>query len=408
MPRSRPSVASTFAFVLALVFSLLAAAPAAQASNTRTVYFGSAPCPSGSATCPSSTGWPYPYPYGTGGGYTGSGQPIAGQNSFSPVTTGGSTATDIVISNASPSTLTQIQLNGGTAAPPTINTTSVPFMPSPPTPADPAFFDANGNAILKSLPTGLYYQPVVYVVSNPSAIPVNCSFTASSSAGNDGLHCSIGNLAAQQSLTLRIIVTDVSAGQGTTEPWFELGLKEGASGTGSNSDTFFTYSELTVAPATCAVQSTFALDNAKVDLGNEGLGCLGTAQGGQTTHITTPVGFGNGTIAQVGNSDQPTLCNGTGFTCFGQASYASVDGGANITGGLQWTIEWAAAVVPSGGPKGAIHFLQTGGYEYVYFKPKYLCDTTITKLCYVSLTKDSFGNYIAVLKSPQNYYIKGF
>lgn len=405
-PRLVPALVSALVLAATTLIGPAVLAPTVLAANTRVVYFGSPDCVNAPGGCPpagttSAAFWSSIYPYGTGGSYLASGQPVAGQNSYSPVTTGGSSATDIVISNATKSTLTQIVFTGGTAAPQPINTASVPAMPSPPTPADPGIFNADGTAAVPSLPPGLYYQ-AIYVVSNPAAIPVKCTFSASSGVPTglaDGLSCAIGNLAKGQGVSLRVIVADAAAAAATYEPWFELGLKEGTSTTGSNSDTFFTYSEMSVGNATCANVATFFLDGKPVALSNGAVGCA------QTTGVTTTNGFTDGTLAIVGNQDS-TLCL-PGLTCFGQLSTASVAGGAQIAGGLEWTIVLPASVVPNSGPKTAIHFLDNGTYQQIYFKPKYQCGTTITKFCWVSVTQDkTTGNWTIILESPTNGSIR--
>src|SRR4051795_3850781 len=211
------------AAVLAASLLGVAAAPG-MAANTRVANFGSAACPATLVTCPTApaSASAYPYPYGTLGSLTASGQAVAGQLSFTPVTAGSSTATDIVIRNLAPSTLTQVHVSGGSQAPTSINTGSVVATPVP---IDPAPCASNGTC-LPSLPGGLYYQ-AVYVVANPAAIPVSCSLTASTSLSAglyDGLNCSIGNLAAQQGLTLRVVIAATAAT--SVEPWFALHLKE--------------------------------------------------------------------------------------------------------------------------------------------------------------------------------------
>ena len=77
------------AAVLAASLLGIAAAPS-MAANTRITNFGSAACPGTLITCPiaPTSASAYPYPYGTVGGFTASGQPIAGQLSFTPVTAG--------------------------------------------------------------------------------------------------------------------------------------------------------------------------------------------------------------------------------------------------------------------------------------------------------------------------------
>src|SRR3954464_12180473 len=214
------------AAVLAASLLGVAAAPG-MAANTRIVNFGSAPCPATLVTCPTAvpaSASAYPYPYGTVGSLTPSGQAVAGQLSFTPVTAGSSTATDVFITNLAPSTLTQVHVSGGSQAPTSINTGSVVATPVP---IDPAPCASNGTCP-PSLPGGLYYQ-AVYVVANPAAIPVSCSLTASTSLSvglYDGLNCSIGNLAAQRGLTLRVVIAATAAT--SVEPWFALHLKEGS------------------------------------------------------------------------------------------------------------------------------------------------------------------------------------
>src|SRR6476620_7940029 len=131
----------------------IAAAPG-MAANTRITNFGSAPCPVTLVTCPMApaSASAYPYPYGTVGGFTAAGQPIAGQISFTPVTAGSSTATDIVLKNVAPSTLTQVHVSGGSQAPISINTDSAMTTPGS---IDPPPCTSNG-ACLPSLPGGLY------------------------------------------------------------------------------------------------------------------------------------------------------------------------------------------------------------------------------------------------------------
>src|SRR3954449_5567527 len=183
----------------------IAAAPG-MAANTRIANFGSAPCPATLVACPTApaSASAYPYPYGTVGSLTASGQAVAGQLSFTPVTAGSSTATDIVIKNLAPSTLTQVHVSGGTQAPKSINPGSSMTTPGG---IDPAPCDTSG-ACLPSLPANLYYQ-AVYVVANPANILVSCSFSASAGVPvglSDGINCSIGNLATQQGLTLRVVI----------------------------------------------------------------------------------------------------------------------------------------------------------------------------------------------------------
>ena len=391
------------AAVLAASLVGIAATPGI-AANSLVSSFGSATCSGILVTCPTgpASASAYPYPYGTLGGFTASGQPIAGQMSFTPVTAGSSTATDIVIKNLAPSTLTQVHVSGGSQAPNPINAGSVAEVPGL---IDPALCTSTG-ACLPSLPGGLYYQ-AVYVVANPSAIPVSCSLTANTvlPAGRyDGLNCSIGNLAAQQGLTLRVVIAATAATTTPVEPWFALQLKEGSSTTGSNSDVFLSYGLLTVAPPSCGDISNFFLDGTPISLSNIPLQCS------QTTKVETANGFANGTLARVG-SIASDLCVGN-LSCFGLLSTSSILAGASILGGVKWTIAWSAPLVPNGGPKGAIHFLDAyptdpNAYETISFKSKDRCGSTLVKMCWLAFTPFADGSYSAQIWTPTNGSIRG-
>lgn len=390
------------AAVLTASLLAIAAAPS-MAANTRITNFGSAACTGILVTCPTApaSASAYPYPYGTVGGFTTSGRAIAGQLSFTPVTAGSSTATDIVIKNLAPSTLTQVHVSGGSQAPTSINPGSVMVTPAS---IDPAPCSPTG-ACLPSLPGGLYYQ-AVYVVANPSRIPVSCSLTGTgpSTGLRDGLNCSIGNLAAQQGLTLRVVIAATAAATTPLEPWFALQLKEGSSSTGSNSDVFVSYGRLSVAAPTCANTSNFFLDGTPISLSNIAIQCS------QTTKVETTNGFANGTLATVG-SIASTQCVGN-LSCFGQLSTSSISAGASIAGGVTWTIVWSAALVPSGGPKGAIHFLDAyptnpTAYETISFKSKDRCGSTLVKMCWLAFTPNADRSYSTQIWTPTNGSIRG-
>jgi len=391
------------AAVLSISLLGVAAAPG-MAADTRITNFGSAACTGTLVTCPSgpASALAYAYPYGTVGGLTTTGQAVARQLTFTPITAGSSTATDIVVKNLGPSTLTQVHVSGGRQAPTSINPGSVMATPGD---IDPAPCASSGTC-LRSLPDGLYYK-AVYVVANPSAIPVSCTLTATSGvpAGlSDGLNCPIGNLAAQQGLTLRVVISTTAATETPLEPWFALQLKEGSSSTGSNSDVFLSYGLLSVAPPSCDNVSNFFLDGTPISLSNTALQCT------QTTTVETANGFTNGTLATVGSTPS-TLCIAN-VSCFGQLSTSSILAGASIPGGMKWTIVWSAALVSKGGPKGAIHFLDAyptnpNAYERISFKTTDKCGSTLVKMCWLAFTKNADGSYAAQIWTPSNGSIRG-
>jgi hypothetical protein len=392
------------AVALAASLVMVAAAPG-MAANTRTTNFGSAACPGTLVTCPTApaSASAYPYPYGTVGSLTPAGRAVAGQLSFTPVTAGSSTATDIVIKNLAPSTLTQVHVSGGSQAPTSINTGSVPATPVS---SDPAPCNVSTGVCLPSLPHGMFYQ-TVYAPTNPSGIPWSCDMTPATGVLTglyDGLNCSIGNLASQQGLTLRVVIKATMVTPAPVEPWFALQLKEGSSSTGSNSDVFLAYGLLSVDPASCANISNFFLDGTPISLSNSTLECA------QTTKVETANGFAFGTLATVGSVDS-LRCVGK-LSCFGQLSTSSILGGATIPGGVTWSIVWSAPLVPNGGPKGAIHFLDAyptnlNAYETISFKAKDKCGSTLVKMCWLAFTSNADGSYATEIWTPSNGSIRG-
>ncbi len=205
-------------------------------------------------------------------------------------------------------------------------------------------------------------------------------------------------------MTLRVVIAATAATTAPVEPWFALQLKEGSSSTGSNSDVFLSYGLLSVAAPSCADTSNFFLHLTPISLSNAALACL------QTTKVETANGFANGTLATVG-SVPSTWCAGN-VSCFGQLSTASILGGASIPGGVTWSITWSASLVPAGGPKGAIHFLDAyptnpKAYETITFKNSDRCGSTLVKMCWQAFTKNADGSYSARIWTPTNGSIRG-
>jgi hypothetical protein len=416
------------AAVLIGIFTLSAlgvipATAVSAASIPGDVYFGSARCPDGITACPSPDGWPFAYPYGTGGGYKTATRTIAGQNSFSPVTAGGSTVTDIVVKNITAKPLTNLVVKGGTTAPTRVPRKSVPKMPARPVPSDPTLCKWATGKCIPSLPAGLDYQ-AVEILDNAASLPVDCSLSATPGLAADlydGLACTIGTVPAGASVTLRIVVATTTPG--TFQPWFSVRFFEPYDD--GDYDLFMTYGKLTVGQPSCSGVSSYVPGGKALSLSNADVSPLcGTAGGGgaatsQSTTISTDGTFPKGVFASVGNVDSDQCL--ASVTCFGQLSVAHVAGGAAIPGGLTWTITWAADLLPpdedgdhdDARPKGVIHFLDgypadPNAFEQIKFRHSTKCGTEITGLCWVSLTHDDAGNWTAVLKSPNNGAMKGF
>ncbi len=414
-----------FAAVLIGIFTLtaLGAVPTTAAAIRGDVYFGSARCPAGVTACPSPDGWPFAYPYGTGGGYKTASRTIAGQNSFSPVTAGSSTVTDIVVKNITADPLTHLVIKGGTKAPTRVPRKSIPTKPAYPVSGDRALCTWRTGDCIPSLPAGLNYQ-AVEILDNAAALPVACSLSATPGLAADlydGLACIIGTVPAGRSVTLRIVVA--TSAPGTFQPWFSVKFFEPHND--GDYDLFMTYSKLTVGKPSCSGVSSYILGGKSLSLSNKDVSplCGAAGTGGmsksQSTTIRSGAPFPKGVFASVGNTDS-NLCLAT-VTCFGQLSVAHVAGGAPIPGGLTWTITWSADLLPpdddddhdDARPKGVIHFLDgypgnPNAYEQIRFRHQYNCGAEITGLCWVSLTHDEAGNWTAVLESPANGSIKGF
>ena len=69
-------------------------------------------------------------------------------------------------------------------------------------------------------------------------------------------------------------------------------------------------------------------------------------------------------------------------------------------------------MVPNGGPKGAIHFLDAyptnpNAYETISFKSKDHCGSTLVKMCWLAFTPLADGSYSAQIWTPTNGSIRG-
>jgi hypothetical protein len=87
-------------------------------------------------------------------------------------------------------------------------------------------------------------------------------------------------------------------------------------------------------------------------------------------------------------------------------------GGAQVPGGLQWTLTWSPLPV-SGNPKGVIHELANydpsnpSTYVLIPFTGKGKCSATLTTNCWVSAGSIP-GGFQAVVRTPSNSGMRGY
>lgn len=323
--------------VSALIGVLLLGTAGVTAANTRIVCFGT---PGSDANC---------------SGINNDGTLKSGVLVFSPVTTGGNTAVNVLIRNDGGQTLNHVKFAGGDTA------DALPF--------NPLFGHPGGT----SLPSG---------ATVPAIFPGgSCTF----SAGHAGFLCDVGTLGAHKSATFTVVITPTTGGH----VWLTSSWNEGWSTTGSNADYAFAEGDITVSAASCDTgTANYFLPSDPVSL--PGVNCLG-----QQASIVAGALGGIGGFGSVGNDPTGTttcpsaLKNG----CYGTTVSVTINGGQVVPGGVQWSITWYGIKSLTG----VIHYHNDYSpsdpktYDVIPLTKSFQCSAKLTTNCWQSVTA-SKGN----------------
>ena len=254
--------ASLLATLLAGMLILAGAIPT-FAGDTRSVFVGSP---------------------GTGGG--------DGVLTFTPVSVGGATKTDVRVANDSNATMNKTTLSIGVA-------------PAP------------------NLPEGV----TILAIFGPDRTATNCPIAADQKSAT----CSFGNVAPGKEKNVSVLFRIGTAGDKAIS--MTVKVKETVNDNGANKDTFTALGTAAVDAASCDAVSTYTRPNVAETVTTEASGCFP-----QSTTINIP-GLTNGTEVRIAEvSDDSCVA---GLDCFGAASTANINGGDPVK--LVWTVAWSTA-----------------------------------------------------------------
>ena len=334
--RIRPSRLATLAATAGLVLSLVATAAPAIAADTRTISVGS----------PDSAG-----------------VVTHGLLTFTPVSAGQSTKTDIRVTNLGGQTLTKATLSIGIA----------PGAALPDDVIVSAVFGANAGS---------------------------CEIAED----DRSVVCSFGNLPKKQSRNVSVVLDFPAAGTLALDPHVAaVKVNENVNDNGANTDTFYASATLNVAAPSCESVATFVAPGLakQVSTDTSGLDCVP-----QTTALDIPA-LGNG--AKVIISEQTDeSCTGA-LTCFGQASVVNVNDGATV--GLRWSVTWPMSIIPSGFNENnavIVHFLDgTAGNRVIANKGAGLCGSNVNKTNCIESVDEEDGFLTIIFRTPTNGKVRG-
>jgi hypothetical protein len=328
--RTRRHRASLLATILSGAMLLAGAIPA-FAGDTRNVFVGSP---------------------GTGGG--------DGVLTFTEVSTGGATKTDVRIANDSNATMNKTTLSIGIA---------------------PADF----------LPAGV----TIKAIFGPDRTATNCPIAADKLSAT----CSFGNLAAGKEKNISVLFGISTPGDKAIS--MTVKVKETVNDNGANKDTFVAAGTAAVNGASCDAAATYTQPNTAETVTTEAAGCFP-----QSTTLKIPSNLTNGAEVQIGESTD-AACD-TGYTCFGAASNANVNDGAPVK--LEWTVTWSTSILPNNfnlKKFTALHFEDDGDIIKIANTNQGKCGNNLNATnCLVSVTI-SGDTLVAIFRTPTNGKIKG-
>jgi hypothetical protein len=293
--------------------------------------------------------------------YVGSG-PVGtapGVLTLSPVTVGGTTATNVIVKNIDNQNLSHVVLTFPGATPDV------------------------GLSLSGWFPSGSF-------PTNASS----CNPTATSS-----LVCDFGNLAAGQTRTLTVLYNATAAGPGSISA--SITFNETRPNTGKNTHIEPIGGTVSITNGGCDAVATF-LPPGQVDK-VIGTGCTLSSSNPQITSISVPASI----VSAIRVADEPPRPCPEGLTCFGEDSVADI--AIDTTATVTWTITWLVPANFNTQRLGVIHYKDDGSLDFAITYKKNLCTTANPVSCFVPGSVTLSGTTLtAVIRTSGNGAMKGF
>ena len=216
-------------------------------------------------------------------------------------------------------------------------------------------------------------------------------------SGATAIVCDFGNLKAGASKAFSLIIHAGAAG--TAPITAGIVFNESNNPNGGNQQIESADGTLTAGAATCNTLATFLPPGiAKTLLPTDGTACV---TDGQRSGLIVPAAA-NGNVVSLDDSTVATSC-AAGFACIGNQVDASVNGGAQISPYLTWSIFYSNAVLGNVNP-GKIAFLHAG--TIIAAGNKGLCKNATSTNCQEPYVVSADGVTFFV-RTPTNLVIKG-
>jgi hypothetical protein len=284
--------------------------------------------------------------------YVGSG-PVGtnpGLLTLSPVTTGGTTATNVIVKNIDNQTLSHVIL-----------TFAAPV-------------------------AGLTLSGVFGTDAS------SCNPTAT-----DPLVCDFGNLAKNQTRTFTVLYSATSAVAASISA--TITFNETRPNGGSNTHIEPIGGSVTITDGGCDAVATF-LPPGQVDK-VVGTGCALSSSNPQITSISVPASV----VSAIRVADEAPRPCPAGLTCFGEDSIADI--AIDTTATVTWTITWLVPANFNIQKLGVIHYKDDGSLDFAITYKKNTCKTDTATGCFVSASLNG-TTLTAVIRTSGNGAMKGF
>ena len=260
--------------------------------------------------------------------------------------------------------------------------------------------DSLSNVYVKNIDNQSLTHVVITIAKSQNGATVSNQIlganASSCSAAADPIVCDFGNMKARTTRAFSLILNAGAASSGITA---KIVFNESNNPNGGNQQIESADGTLAAGAATCNTLATFLPPGiAKSLLPSDGGTCVGD---GQRSGLIVPAAA-NGNIVSVDDGTTAAGCP-SGFTCLGNTVTANVNGGALVTPYLRWSIFYSTGVLGNVNPS-KIAFVHDG--TIIPAGNKGACKNANSTNCIESTVTTSAGTTF-VIRTPSNGAIRG-
>jgi hypothetical protein len=260
--------------------------------------------------------------------------------------------------------------------------------------------DSLTNVFVKNIDNQTLTHVVITIAKSQNGATVSDQILGANaskcSAAADPIVCDFGNLKAGATRAFSLIVHAGAASSGITA---RIVFNESNNPNGGNQQIESADGTLAAGAATCNTLATFLPPGiAKTLLPSDGGTCVGD---GQRSGLIVPAAA-NGNLVSIDDSTAATGCPAP-YTCIGQQVTANVNGGAPVSPYLKWSIFYSNATLGNVNAN-KIAFIHDG--TIIPAGNKGLCKNATSTNCVESVSPTT-GGVTFVIRTPSNGAIRG-